>query len=63
MFLKINNKGNLSGGKGVCSGDSGGPLYYLEPSTNKYVLAGVISFTNSAGCGLSGAQKLVFLKK
>jgi secreted trypsin-like serine protease len=46
-----------TGGKGTCQGDSGGPLYFLEPSLNKYVLVGIVSFGNAAGCGLSGAQK------
>ncbi len=56
-------KGLSSGGKGTCQGDSGGPLYYLEPPLNKHILAGVVSFGNAAGCGLSGAQKLFFLFK
>jgi secreted trypsin-like serine protease len=48
--------GLVTGGKGVCQGDSGGPLFYFDPSVNIYVLAGITSFTNSAGCGLAGAQ-------
>jgi len=42
--------GNVYGGQGVCQGDSGGPLYYNN------VLVGITSFTNAAGCGLSGPQ-------
>ena len=49
--------GWISGGKGICQGDSGGPLYYLDPSSNKYILVGITSFTNAAGCGRTGAQK------
>ena len=49
--------GNVNGGQGVCKGDGGGPLYYFDTSINNYVLAGIVSFSNAAGCGASGAQK------
>ncbi|XP_066906753.1 chymotrypsinogen A isoform X1 [Halyomorpha halys] len=31
-------------GKGGCFGDSGGPVVWLDPETNKYTLVGLVSF-------------------
>jgi hypothetical protein len=36
--------GNVNGGEGFCSGDSGGPLYVLENPGGKYILAGIVSY-------------------
>ena len=49
--------GWISGGRGICQGESGSPLFYLDPSSNKYILVGITSFTNAAGGGRTGAQK------
>ena len=48
--------GEYNGGKGICFGDSGGPLYVLDTINNKtkYVLAGITSFTVGNGCALNG---------
>ncbi|XP_062538139.1 uncharacterized protein LOC134206439 [Armigeres subalbatus] len=32
------------GGKDSCQGDSGGPMHIIDPSTEKYILAGVVSY-------------------
>ena len=34
-------------------------MYFLNTNTNTYILAGITSFTNAAGCGLTGPQKFV----
>ena len=46
--------GSLLGGKGVCGGDDGGPLYVRDTLGRKsrIVLAGATS--NRASCGQSG---------
>ncbi|CAH1402814.1 unnamed protein product [Nezara viridula] len=36
-------------GKGGCMGDSGGPVTYLDPKTNRYTLVGLVSF-GSGNC-------------
>ncbi|CAH1402819.1 unnamed protein product [Nezara viridula] len=36
-------------GTGACMGDSGGPVTYLDPETNRYTLVGLVSF-GSAFC-------------
>jgi hypothetical protein len=59
QILTLINKGWSSGGKGICTNDYGGPLYYLDPSTNKHILAGITSFRSSGGCGLSSVSEYV----
>ncbi|XP_014274702.1 chymotrypsin-1 [Halyomorpha halys] len=36
-------------GTGACMGDSGGPVTYLDPETNRYTLVGLVSF-GSGNC-------------
>jgi hypothetical protein len=45
-------KGDISGDKAVCHGDSGGGLYVEENinGKSKYVLAGISSFVSGLGC-------------
>jgi len=40
--------GLATGGKDACQGDSGGPLFARDPSTNKYVQLGIVSWGD--GC-------------
>jgi secreted trypsin-like serine protease len=39
------------GTKGVCSGDSGGPLFLKGVDASKDVVVGIASFVSPAGCG------------
>jgi len=43
-----------SDGKDSCYGDSGGPLVAPNAGANGYVLAGLVSFGHSDGCGATG---------
>lgn len=40
-------------GQDSCVGDSGGPLFVVEPAQNDYVLVGITSYGTGAGCGTS----------
>ncbi|KAL1124600.1 hypothetical protein AAG570_001224 [Ranatra chinensis] len=35
--------------KGACNGDSGGPVIWLDPETNRYTLVGLVSFGKVCG--------------
>jgi len=54
--------GMFTGGKGVCNGDAGGPLYYLDTAQNKYFIVGITSIRSSNGCGASGNQQQGFTR-
>uniref|UniRef100_A0AB38ZEL4 Venom S1 protease 18 n=1 Tax=Oncocephalus sp. TaxID=2944721 RepID=A0AB38ZEL4_9HEMI len=52
IYLEIFSKHQLctfSRGKDSCSGDSGGPLFWLNPETNRYTLAGLVSYGSFCG--------------
>jgi hypothetical protein len=46
-FKFTNNPGNGTGGSGTCSGDSGGPAFYIEPKSGKETLT--VMAVNSFG--------------
>ena len=53
------SKGDISGDKAVCNGDSGGGLY-VEENVNgelKYVLIGIASFVSGLGCNYEDRPK------
>jgi len=41
---------DTTGGKGTCSGDSGGPLGWYDSSAERWVEIGIVSFGASSGC-------------
>nr|QHB21571.1 venom S1 protease 26 [Platymeris rhadamanthus] len=46
--------------KDSCKGDSGGPLLYLNPAVNRYVVVGIVSFGKSCGTKHGGVWTDVF---
>jgi len=46
-------------GKDTCKGDSGGPLLYVDPESNRYTLVGVISYGDTCGNGKPGVNTKV----
>uniref|UniRef100_A0AB38ZE62 Venom S1 protease 10 n=1 Tax=Ectomocoris sp. TaxID=3104572 RepID=A0AB38ZE62_9HEMI len=49
--------------KDSCKGDSGGPLLYRDPATNRYVVVGIVSFGKSCASKHGGVWTDVFAYK
>jgi len=41
-----------AGGKGICSGDSGGPLGHYDAASERWIEVGIVSFGAASGCEL-----------
>nr|AQM58405.1 venom s1 protease 27 [Pristhesancus plagipennis] len=52
LYLEIFDKHQMCSftkNKDSCSGDSGGPLMWLDPETNRYTLVGAVSYGSNCG--------------
>ncbi|KAL1124474.1 hypothetical protein AAG570_001100 [Ranatra chinensis] len=68
-YLKINNRLDtirptqfctFGWKKDSCQGDSGGPVTWVDPETNRYTLAGVVSFGVGCATTMPGVNTDVF---